>query len=46
MRDELIVERQLRMRQQGRIIVGLEDLLGCRMGQAAIADQDAEAAGI
>src|SRR5947209_3611030 len=43
---ELVVEGQVEVLGQRQAVVGLEDLLGARMRQLAVAHQDAEPAGV
>src|ERR1700722_481694 len=45
-RDELVVEGQMRIGGNGERVIGLEDLLRARIRKLAVADQDAEAAGV
>src|SRR5258708_24080574 len=44
--DPLVVETQVSPRTRGDVIVDLDDLLGSGMRQPAIADENAETAGI
>ena len=44
--DVLVVEADVHGLSQGPVVIGLDDALGARMGQAAVADEDAGSAGV